>query len=122
MKLSSLFFISVTLSSSAVFATSTADIGSVRYTFDPMEIFPTTRPQIPTDKGVDNIIDYLLGMVPVFTTFMAIAATLMIILGGFYMVMGGANSEQTEKGKGIIKDALVGIIVGLLAYVIIVTL
>jgi hypothetical protein len=38
------------------------------------------------------------------------------------MVMGGADSEQTEKGKGIIKDALIGILIGLLAYVIITTL
>jgi len=46
----------------------------------------------------------------------------MVILGGFYMVTGGANSEQTEKGKSILKDAIFGMIVGLLAYVIIVTL
>lgn len=46
----------------------------------------------------------------------------MVIFGGFQMVLGGANSEQTEKGKSIIKDALMGLLFGLLAYVIITTL
>ena len=38
------------------------------------------------------------------------------------MVIGGANSEQTEKGKSVIKDAIIGLVIGLLAYVIITTL
>jgi zona occludens toxin (predicted ATPase) len=53
---------------------------------------------------------------------MAVWAVLMVILWGFQMVLGWANSEQTEKGKGIIKDALMGLLFGLLAYVIITTL
>lgn len=45
----------------------------------------------------------------------------MLVLGGFYMVTGGASSEQTEKGKSVIKDALIGLTIGLVAYVIIIT-
>lgn len=99
----------------------TGNIGSTSYTFNPNTIFPT-QSKLPTDKGVDNVIGYATGMVPLLTTLMAIGATLMVVLGGFYMVLGGASSEQTEKWKWIIKDALVGMLIGLFAYVIIVTL
>ncbi len=61
-------------------------------------------------------------MIPLLTTLMAVGAVLMVILGGLQMVLGGANSEQTEKGKSVIKDALMGLLFGLLAYVIITTL
>lgn len=74
------------------------NIGTTNYSFNPDTIFPSPR-KLSTDKGVDNIIDYATNMVGPVTTLMAIGATLMIILGGFYMVMGGADSEQTEKGK-----------------------
>lgn len=97
------------------------NIGTVNYHLNPNTLFPT-QSKLPTDKGVDNVIGYAVGMVPLLTTLMAIGATLMVVLGGFYMVLGGASSEQTEKWKWIIKDALVGVLIGLLAYVIIVTL
>jgi hypothetical protein len=35
------------------------------------------------------------------------------------MVLGGASTEHTEAGKGIMKDAIIGLVIGLLAYVII---
>ena len=46
----------------------------------------------------------------------------MVIVGEVQMVIGGAKSEQKEKEKSIIKDALMGLLFGLLAYVIITTL
>ncbi len=99
----------------------TDSIGRSDYKLDVTTMFPSYR-KIPSDKGIDNISDYVVGMIPTMTTLIALWATIMVILGGFYMVTGGANSEQTEKGKSILKDAIFGMIVGLLAYVIIVTL
>ncbi len=99
----------------------TQGIGRPDYMLNVTNMFPSYR-QIPADKGIDNISDYVIGMIPTMTTLIALGATLMVILGGFYMVVGGANSEQTEKGKSILKDAIFGMVVGLLAYVIIVTL
>lgn len=65
---------------------------------DVKSLFPTPG-RVTTDNGIDNISDLVVNMVPLLTTLMAIGATLMVILGGFTMVMGGSNSEQTEKGK-----------------------
>lgn len=99
----------------------TQGIGRYDYTLNVTQMFPSYR-QIPSDKGIDNISDYVVGMIPTMTTLIALGATIMVILWGFYMVVGGASSEQTEKWKSILKDAIFGMIAGLLAYVIIVTL
>lgn len=97
------------------------DLGKTSYTFDVDTIFPTPK-DTPSDNGIDNVIDYIISMIPLLTTLMAIGAVLMVVFGGFQMVLGGASSEQTEKGKSIVKDALMGLLFGLLAYVIITTL
>ena len=106
---------------SAEWSITTQGIGKSTYTLNVTKMFPSYR-KIPSDKGIDNISDYVIGMIPTMTTLIALWATIMVILGGFYMVTGGANSEQTEKWKSILKDAIFGMIIGLLAYVIIVTL
>jgi hypothetical protein len=99
----------------------TGDIGKPTYTFDVESIFPAPQ-RVAGNRWIDNVIEYIVSMIPLLTTLMAVWAVLMVILGGFQMVLGWANSEQTEKGKGIIKDALIGLLFGLLAYVIITTL
>lgn len=116
-----LLYIIFSYSSSLSLVHAFGDLGSTGYTFDVDTIFPTPK-EAPSDNGIDNVIDYIVSMIPLLTTLMAIGAVLMVVFGGFQMVLGGANSEQTEKGKSIIKDALMGLLFGLLAYVIITTL
>lgn len=96
----------------------TQDIGSPSYTFDVESIFPAPQ-RVAGNRGIDNVIEYIVSLIPLLTTLMAVGAVLMVVFGGFRMVLGGASTEQTEKGKGIIKDALIGLLFGLLAYVII---
>ncbi|MBP7823392.1 hypothetical protein KA050_03515 [Candidatus Gracilibacteria bacterium] len=105
----------------SIFAISNSLLGTTSYTMELSEIFPTPS-RLTTDNGIENISDYIIAMIPLVTTLMAIGATVMVVLGGFHMVLGGASSEQTEKGKGILKDAIIGLLMGLLAYVIIMTL
>ncbi|MBP7806715.1 hypothetical protein KA057_03470 [Candidatus Gracilibacteria bacterium] len=116
-----LFILFSYLSLQSVVQAFTGNIGNPKYTFDVDSIFPSPQ-KVPGDNGVDNVIDYIVAMIPLLTTLMAVGAVIMVIFGGFQMVIGGANSEQTEKGKSIIKDALMGLLFGLLAYVIITTL
>jgi len=99
----------------------TGNIGSPSYTFDVDSIFPSPS-EIPADNGIDNIMDYIIAMIPLLTTLMAVGAVIMVILGGFQMVLWGARTEQTEAGKTVIKDAIMGLLFGLLAYIIITTL
>jgi hypothetical protein len=99
----------------------TGNIGSPSYTFDVDTIFPSPS-ELPADNGIDNIMDYIIAMIPLLTTLMAVGAVIMVILGGFQMVLWGARTEQTEAGKTVIKDAIMGLLFGLLAYIIITTL
>jgi|GEM_PF-1255038 len=84
-------------------------MGGVDFHFPLSEIFPTPK-TISTDNGIVNVKDYIIAMIPLLTTLMAIGAVTMLLLGGFHMVLGGASADQTEKGKGIIKDALMGLL------------
>jgi hypothetical protein len=48
------------------------------------DIFPTPS-RLTTDNGIENISDYIIAMIPLVT---AIGATVMVVLGGFHMVLG----------------------------------
>lgn len=65
------------------------NIGTTSYSFNPDTIFPSPRsiPAEGTTKGVDNIMNFAISMISPITTIMAIGATIMVILGGFYMVV-----------------------------------
>ena len=89
------FLIGSSLFSSFVSAF-TGNITETSYHFNPDEIFPSPR-TIPSGEGIGNVNTYVVGFIPFLTTLGAIGATLMLVLGGFYMVTGGASSEQTEK-------------------------
>lgn len=115
-----LWYLAYTLYCS-IFAISNSLLGTTSYRMELKDIFPTPS-RLTTDNGIENISDYIIAMIPLVTTLMAIGATVMVVLGGFHMVLGWASSEQTEKWKGILKDAIIGLLMGLLAYVIIMTL
>jgi len=46
-------------------------------------------------------------------------AVLLVIIGGFTLITAQGESEQVDKGKDIIKYALIGLVVALLSYVIV---
>ncbi len=47
-----------------------------------------------------------------------IAALLMIVVGGYMYIMSAGNNSQMEKAKGVITDAIIGIIMVMSAYVL----
>jgi|GEM_PF-3216807 len=55
------------------------NIAENTFKFDVGTIFPTPR-KLPSDGGVDNLIDYIITMIPLLTTLMAVGAVLMVIL------------------------------------------
>ena len=101
----------------------TADISKETYMVDINTFFPsfgtTDKIKNSSGDGINNIKGLIISMIPMITTMMAIGATLMIVWWGFNMVLGGASTEQTESWKSIMKDAIIGLVVWLLAYVII---
>lgn len=101
----------------------TEDISKESFMVSVDNFFPSfgTTDKIKNSSGkwIDNIPELIKSLIPMVTTFMAVGATLMVIWGGYQMVFGWANPNQTEAGKGIIKDAMIGLMLGLLAYVIV---
>jgi hypothetical protein len=49
----------------------TGDIGKTSYTFDVESIFPAPQ-RVPGNKGIDNVIEYIVSMIPLLTTLMAV--------------------------------------------------
>ena len=47
-----------------------------------------------------------------------IAALLMIVIGGYMYIMSAGNNSMMEKAKGVITDAIIGIIMVMTAYVL----
>lgn len=99
----------------------TSDISKESFTVKVNDWFPSmsSKADSASNKGIENIPALIESIIPLLTTMMAIGATLMVIWWGFHMVLWGASPDQTEKWKGIMKDALIGLVLGLLAYVII---
>lgn len=61
---------------------------------------------------VDSVIDF------VFTIAIPIV-TLMVVIGGMYIMFGGASPKNYEKGKTIMKNATIGLIIMLTAWALI---
>lgn len=59
------------------------------------------------------IIELLLGVVGVITL-------LFIIIGGFQYILSGANPDLAEQGKKTIKNAVIGLVIVILSYIIVV--
>ena len=76
----------------------------------------TDNTGLPNDTSINDfiirIINILLGVV-------GIIAVLFLIIGGFRYVTAGGNEESAESGKKTIINAIIGIIIVILAFVIV---
>lgn len=72
-------------------------------------------PELPTETDpimtIVKIINYLL-------TFIGVIFIIIIIYGGFLWITGSANEEQIKKAKKLIKEAILGLVIIILARVI----
>ncbi|MDD4290294.1 MAG: Ig-like domain-containing protein [Patescibacteria group bacterium] len=70
--------------------------------------------------GTDTDIEHLVtNIIQIFLGFLGFIALVIIIYGGFMWMMSGGNQEKTTKAKGILKSAIVGLIIILLSYIIV---
>ncbi len=55
-----------------------------------------------------------------FITFVAVGiAVLFIVIGGIYYITANGNEEQTGKGKSILVNAVIGLVIAIIAYTIV---
>jgi RsiW-degrading membrane proteinase PrsW (M82 family) len=83
----------------------------------------------PNLAGAMNLVKYNKNVVDVFNeasmvllSFVSRLVLLILIFGGVYYVMSGADSKKQETAKKIIKYALLGLILILISYALIIAL
>lgn len=95
--------------SQAIAATSTS------YSYTPMETIPGFG--TPTDFPSYVVAVYKFGLWTI-----GISALLMITLGGYIYLTSAGNTSQTGKAKGIITDAIIGLIMALTSWLLLYTI
>src|SRR5687767_15156272 len=79
---------------------------------------PAGLPGNPSDtitEWIVRLVNYALGIV-------AILAVAYLIYGGFLYITSGGDSEASEAGKNAIKNAIIGLIIIILSFVVITTI
>lgn len=57
--------------------------------------------------------------IKLFLTFAGAVAVVFVIIGGFFYITAQGNEEQAEKGKTTLINAIIGVVIIIMAYVII---
>ncbi|MEK7598136.1 MAG: hypothetical protein AAB487_00160 [Patescibacteria group bacterium] len=86
-------------------------------TYKPMEEIPGYTLAAPYDFFDYIAIIYRFGIGAV-----GIAAMIMLSIGGFMYITSAGNNASMEKAKGVITDAIVGLLLALSAYIILYTI
>ncbi|PKL72443.1 hypothetical protein CVV26_01600 [Candidatus Kuenenbacteria bacterium HGW-Kuenenbacteria-1] len=69
--------------------------------------------------GTTDLKGLILSVVKVVLGFLGIVAVIMIIIGGFIWMTAGGNEEKSKKAKEFLVNAVIGLIIVLVAYTII---
>jgi len=78
--------------------------------------------EIPGFGRPENFPDYLMAIYKFGLWAIGTSAMFMIMIGGYIYLTSAGNNSQTGKAKGIITDAIAGIILALVSYVLLLTI
>lgn len=99
--------------------------------FNVMEIFRIGSDDEPTEnntqrfiedareRGISPVAAVILRVINILSLIIGTFAFIMILIGGFMFVGSGGEESQIERAKSIISQAVVGLIIGLSAYLIV---
>ena len=74
---------------------------------------------LPSFSAVDRPEELVEDLIDVLLLFAGIIAVLFIIIGGFQYIFSGANEELAETGKKTLRNAIIGLVIIILSYVIV---
>lgn len=103
------FFVIFFLTPALVFAATSST------NYQPMENIPGFESE--TVSGVD-FYTYIQAVYKFGIWGIGIAALLMVVIGGFMYITSAGNNSSMEKAKGVITDAIVGLLMALLSYLL----
>ncbi len=81
------------------------------FNYQPMENIPGTEDISTFPKYVEAIFKFAVWTI-------GIAALLMLIIGGFMYITAAGNTSTMEKAKDVIRDAILGVLAVILAYLL----
>ena len=87
--------------------------GATKFDYKPMENIPGFEEETTGDFATYVGAIYKFGIAAV-----GIAALLMITIGGYLYAISAGNTALMDKAKGMIIDAMVGLLLAMLAYLI----
>lgn len=67
----------------------------------------------------ENVNDFIISIINILLGIVGLIAVLFLIIGGFRYVTAGGNEESAESGKKTIINAIIGIVIVILAFVIV---
>ena len=66
-----------------------------------------------------GIIPFIKSIINIILGFAGLIAVLFVIIGGFQYIFSGANEELAESGKKTLKNAVIGVVIIVLSFVIV---
>jgi len=84
--------------------------------FDLRDLMPSFTPPI---GGEANLMDVIATVISIAFALAGIVAVIYLIIGGFNYVTAGGNPEQIEMAKTTIVNAIIGLVVILVSYLIV---
>lgn len=70
-------------------------------------------------SNTGSFADLVTMVIDVILSVAGLIAVLFVIIGGFQYIMSGANEELAEKGKKTLQNAVIGVVIIILSFVIV---
>ncbi len=68
------------------------------------------------DQNVEDVRFQIARIINIVLSFLGIIAVVLIIFAGFQWMTAGGNEEQIKKAKGLLKNAVIGLVIILMAW------
>ena len=84
--------------------------------------------QLPSCTGLNGVncssasgslTDLIIYIINIMLAIAGVIAVLFLIIGGFWYITSAGNEETAEKGKGTVINAIIGIVIVIMSYVIV---
>lgn len=82
------------------------------------ELMPDGYSADPAGEGASYLVDKIGQYIGIFLTFIGVIFLFLIIYGGYIWMIAKGNEQEVEKARNIIKNALIGLIIILIAYAV----
>ncbi len=80
---------------------------------------PKPTGSVDSFVGKTTLVGLLLKIIQFLLTFAGVVAVGVLVIGGFWYITSAGNEEQAEKGQKAITNAIIGLVVVILAYTIV---